>query len=98
MHRTELDEAINAIRPTLGPDVVSLRYSLGDDWSGDPAIFFRVVLPDQASRGERLRQATKQIERAITERLEPLEEWGLPPYFDYRNQSEQAARKEEAWA
>jgi hypothetical protein len=97
VHQAQLDEAINHLKPTLGPDVVSLRYTLGEDWSGDPAIFFRIVLSDRASRRDQLYNATYQIENAITQRLEPLEEWGVLPYFHYRSQSEQAARQEEAW-
>jgi hypothetical protein len=98
VQQTRLEEAINAVKPTLGPDVVSLRYDLGEDWSGDPAIFFKIVLSDGASQRDRLYDATYQIENAIMQRLEPLEEWGVLPYFSYRSQSEQAARQEEAWA
>jgi hypothetical protein len=45
VRQTELERAINDLAPTLGPNVVSLRYSLEEDWSGDPAIFFRIVIP-----------------------------------------------------
>jgi hypothetical protein len=96
--QAELDKAINDLKPTLGPDVMSLRYALGEDWSGEPAIFFRIVLSDRASRRDQLQNATTQIENAIMQRLEPLQQWGVLPYFSYRSQSEQAVRQEEAWA
>ena len=97
--QAQLDEAINEIIPTLGPDVARLRYSLGKDWTEDPAIFFRIVLSDRASRRDQLQNATSQIEDAITQRLEPVEQWGVLPYFSYRSLAEQAARQEEeAWA
>jgi len=96
--QAQLDEAINALKPTLGPDVVRLRYTLGQDWSGESAIFFRIVLSDRASRRDQLRKATNQIESAIEECLQPLEQWGVLAYFSFRSQSEQAVLQEEAWA
>lgn len=98
VHQALLDKAINDLGPTLGPDVVRLTYTLGQDWSGEPAVFFRIVLSDRASRRDRLHNATNQIENAIMQRLEPLEQWGVLPYFSYRSQSEQAALQDEAWA
>jgi len=38
----------------LGPDIVRLRYTLGQDWSGESAIFFRIVLSERASRRDQL--------------------------------------------
>jgi hypothetical protein len=96
--QAQLDEAINDLKPTLGPDVVRLKYTLGQDWSGESAIFFRIVLSDRASRRDQLRNATNQITNAIEQRLRPLEQWGVLPYFSFRSQSEQAVLQEEAWA
>jgi len=77
---------------------VRLRYTLGQDWSGESAIFFRILLSDQASRRDQLRNATNQIQNAIMQRLQPLEQWGVLPYFSFRSLAEQAALQEEAWA
>jgi hypothetical protein len=96
--RDQIDEAVNDLIPALGPDVVRLRYTLGEDWSGDSAIFFRIVLSERASRRDQLYGATRQIESAIVQRLEPLEQWGVLPYFSYRSQAEQAVLQEEACA
>lgn len=96
--QAQLEEAIADLKPTLGPDVVTLRYTLGYDWSGEPAIFFRIVLSDRASRRDQLLSATNQIENAIMQRLEPLEQWGVLPYFSFRSLAEQATLQEEAWA
>src|ERR1017187_1830389 len=96
--QAQLDEAIDAVKQALGPDVLRLRYTLGRDWSGEPAIFFRIVLSDRASRRDQLLNATNQIETAIDQRLQPIEQWGVLPYFRYRSQSEQALLEEEAWA
>ena len=94
----QLDEAIDQVKQLLGPDVVRLRYTLGQDWSGESAIFFRIVLSERASRRDQLWNSTSQIETAIVQHLQPLEQWGVLPYFNYRSQSEQAVLQEEAWA
>lgn len=98
VQQAQLDEAVGNIKPALGSDVVTLRYTLGQDWSGEPAIFFRVVLSERASRRDQLRSSTTQIENTIMQRLQPLEEWGVLPYFSFRSMAEQAALQEEAWA
>ena len=98
VQQAQLDEAVGNLKPTLGSDVVTLRYTLGQDWSGEPAIFFRVVLSERASQRDQLRSSTSQIENAIMRRLQPLEEWGVLPYFSFRSMAEQAALQEEAWA
>ena len=98
VQQTQLDEAVGNLKPALGSDVVTLRYTLGQDWSGEPAIFFRVVLSERASQRDQLWSSTNQIENAIMQGLQPLEEWGVLPYFSFRSMAEQAALQEEAWA
>jgi len=70
--QARLDEASNEVRRTLGPDVVSFRCSLGQDWSGDSAIFFRIVLSDRASRCDQLRSAADRIENTVMQRLQAI--------------------------
>ena len=96
--QAELAKAIEEIKPMLGTDVVRLTYKLEEDWSGDPSIFFRVVLSDQASSRSEMLAATRRIESLIVEHLRPLEEWGLLHYFNYRSPAEQAARPSDDWA
>jgi len=94
----EFAAAIAEVERQLHPNVVYIRHSLGNDWTGEPAVFFRVLLSDAASKREQLLNVTKQIRDAIVWQVEPLEQWGVLPYFNYRSQSEQAVMKEEAWA
>lgn len=95
--QNELAKAIDEIRPTLHPDVVRLTYVLGEDWSGDAAISFRLVLADEV--GERIRrgETVQYLRDAITRKLKPLEEWGLLPYFSIRTESEQARSSDDTW-
>ncbi|MGO9258942.1 MAG: hypothetical protein ACLQU1_21865 [Bryobacteraceae bacterium] len=77
--------------------IVSVTPSLGTDWNGEAAVFFQVVLAAGSSRGQLL-NLTKQVSWAIVQQVQPLEEWGVLPYFDFRTQSEQAEIKEPTWA
>jgi len=85
-----LVEVSRATRHLVGTDVVSVITTLGNDWSGEPAVFFTVILSDRASRHDLL-STTKRIQHDIIMDLQPLEQWGVLPYFDFRSQSEQAA-------
>ena len=81
---------------SLAPDVVHIRYEIGEDWSGDAAIFFRILLSDDASR-TRLRAVAKQVVISLDQRLD-FESMGLRAYYNFRSVSEQNALREEAWA
>jgi hypothetical protein len=47
-------QQVDRIERKLVPDVVRIRFTEAQDWSGDPAIYFRVTLSDEASRRDRL--------------------------------------------
>lgn len=80
----------------LRPEVVRIRYSFGDDWSGDPAIFFRVVLSDAASQRQDLAEFTGDIGSKIYESLR-LAELDCIPYFNFRTESEQLRLNDPEW-
>jgi hypothetical protein len=92
----ELIKHFNALWP-LPPGVVNLRFAIENDWSGEPAIFFRITLSDEAARREVLSQTSRRVRDLIKQRLDPIGQWGLIPYFNFRSQSEQAALKEEVF-
>ena len=98
MQQVELAAAIADVERMLAPEVVRIRYTTGNDWSGEPAIYFRVLLSDPASRPDRLHEVTKTIVARISQQVDPLQSWGLVPYFKFRSQSEQAVIQEETWA
>lgn len=56
----------------LAPDVVRIRYSIKNDWSGDEAVYLRVLLSDQASTPRRLRKVAGRVEALISEKVDPL--------------------------
>ena len=96
--QVELDNEVERAKLKLGPEVVRIKHSLGEDTSGDPAIYFRIVLADWAVREETLGDMTGQIAKVFRDELRPLENWGLIPYFRFRKQSERAKMNDLAWA
>jgi hypothetical protein len=87
---------VAAAKAELRPSVQHIRWEFGQDWSGDWALFFRVVLSDAAVRGRHARKITEQVKRNLLERVRP-QDLGLLAYFSFRGQSEQAGVQEEAW-
>jgi hypothetical protein len=90
VQQTQFEAAIAGAARGLGPDVVSVIPTLGEDWTGEPAVFFMVILADSATRRDRLGKITNEISQALVDQVQPLEQWGVLPYFNFRSQSEQA--------
>jgi hypothetical protein len=93
---TEIEAAVAEVERELKPDVVRIRYEIGHDWSDEWAIFFRIVLTDEAARNRRGELMT-QVQRELARRLD-FRALGVWSYHNYRTESEQARRREEAWA
>ena len=77
----------------LASDVIRIVPTLGRDWSGEPAVFFLVILTDAARP-----DVATRVSQAITDELQPLPRWGLVPYFNFRSESEQSGFDEPVWA
>jgi hypothetical protein len=90
--------AITRAARSLGPDIIGVIPTLGNDWTGEPAVFFMVILSDAAvSRHDQLLDVTNHVSDFIVQRVAPLEKWGVLPYFTFRSHSEQA-KLEPTWA
>jgi hypothetical protein len=96
LKQPQINSAIAEVVAQLSPWVRYIRYDIAHDWSGQWAIFFRVVLSERADK-ERLREITTQVVWRMSERLD-LPNLGLFPYFDFRSEAEQAALNEAEWA
>jgi hypothetical protein len=97
-HQAEFFAAIDQIAGTLAPHVLSITPTLGTDWNGESAVFFDVILADDAAPRLQMVAFTNHVSRAILQRLRPLEDWGVLPYFNFLTQSEQRRIKEATWA
>lgn len=87
---SELVKEFNQLAHVVIPGVVKWRYTFENDWSGDPAIFFWVIVTDEASEPQNLRQAKAAFIATINNHVDLPGEWGLIPYFNFRSRSEQA--------
>jgi hypothetical protein len=94
--QSEIQAAINHVEKSLAPDVVRIRYEIGEDWSGQWVIFFRVVLTDDAAR-HRLREVATKVVWGLAQQLD-FPGMGVFPYHNFRSTSEQAMLQEPAWA
>ena len=94
--QSEIQAAINQVERSLAPDVVRIRYDIGEDWSGQWAIFFRVVLTDDAAK-RRLRDVATKVVWGLARQLD-FPGMNVFPYHNFRSESEQAVLQEEAWA
>ena len=96
LNQSQIERAVRKAEKALAPDVVHIRYGFADDWSGDPAVYFRVLLTDAASRDSQLRQTVQRVSRIIGDQVRP-EEFGLLSYINFRSASEQKELREDSW-
>ncbi len=89
-------EEVDRVAHQLAPDVVRIRVRDMPDWSDHAAIYFRVILSDEASRRDRLEDVAKKVRKTLTDEL-GLANLEHIPYFKFRSQSEQAELREAAW-
>jgi len=82
--------AVAQVTEQLRPNVVRIEHAFGNDSTGEPSVFFMVILSDAASRRDQLLTTANEVSTAVMQQVEPLEEWGVLPYFSFRSQSEQA--------
>jgi hypothetical protein len=94
--QSQIAAAVDAVTAEL-QSVQRINYEIAQDWDGKWAIFFRVLLSDEAASRGRLRETATDIVWRMSERLD-LPSLGLFPYFDFRSQSEQTVLNEPAWA
>ena len=99
LHSTEVEKAVDAFIQTLGPEVVRVRYNIGEDWTGDPALYFRIVLSDESAVDAKTFNATaERIRDSFFDQLQALERWGLFPHVSFRSNAEQASLNDPKWA
>lgn len=79
----------------LRPDVVRVRFRLGQDHDGDDAIFFNTLLSDDTAKGN-LIAITSRVHQ-ICETVTDANEHGWLTYFNFRSVSEQAKLKDQEW-
>jgi hypothetical protein len=94
----EFAEEVARVEEKLGEKVIRIRYALDYDSTGDPAVHFRIVMPDSSITKGQLLESTQYVSSVIEQELQPEERWGVYAYFRFRAQSEQEVMQEPAWA
>lgn len=96
--QAQLDLEIQSAIGKLGEEAAHVSYGLGADSTGEPSVFFRIVLTDAAAREEALADVTGRIATLLFDELRPMQNWGLHAYFNFRSYSEHQSRKDPEWA
>lgn len=97
VNQQEIAEAVRRAEEALRPDVVLIRYSFGEDWTGDPSIFIRVLLSDEAAKRKGLQEVASRVSSKLSRELD-ADRYGLHAYMNFRSKSEQDMLKDPAWA
>lgn len=84
VNQTQLKDAVDAAAKTLqAREVRHVRFTLGSDASGEPSIFFGILLTPEASQDLRLADVTGRVAGLLFDQLQPYNRWGLQPYFNF---------------
>ena len=94
VHQAQLDADIERAIKKIGPEAVHVSYRLDTDSTGEPSIFFRIVLAEGATGEDQLPEVTGRIAATLFDEIHPYENWGLIPYINYGSEAEW--RKSEA--
>ena len=84
VHQAQLSEAVTQAKNTLDPkEVRDVRFTVGRDEDGEPAIFFEILLTLPASEPSRIGDVTGRVATILFDQLQPYNNWGLQPYFNF---------------
>ena len=92
-------QRVDEVAKKFPDEVVRIRHSFSRDWDGDPAIYFKIVVTDEARRDIPLRELTSRIRDALIKDLALFEsEYSVYiPYFNFRTKAEQDQLKDPQW-
>lgn len=92
----DLEQQVREIEKKFPGEVIGIRYSVSEDWSGDPAIYFRVLLTDTASGREVIGDIAYSVSRVLSD-IVFRDSPDYFPYVNYRSESEQEKLKDPEW-
>ena len=83
--RQEVDQAKKAIAESIAKafDTVDVQFTLETDSSGEPAIFFSILLTPYGSEESRLAEVTGRVATTLFDTIQPYNQWGLQSYFNF---------------
>jgi hypothetical protein len=84
--QAEIQASTVRVQQPIGPEVVRIRYEIGEERSGQWAVFFRILLTDDAAR-QRLRDVATKVVWELARQLD-FPGMGVFPYHNFRSVSE----------
>jgi len=99
-----LKRAVDSVMSEYAADVERVRYSTGNDWADEPAVFFRVLLKDpdrvfeRFSSSEPRKKPLMDLCLRVIEKLDAeLHEEPYFPYVEFRTVAEQDRLRSPEW-
>jgi hypothetical protein len=92
-------QRVDEVAKKFPAEVVRIRHSFSRDWDGDPAIYFRIVLTDEAVKRHPLSELIHRTEDALIKDLALYtSEYSVyNSYFYFRTKAEQDKSKDPQW-
>jgi hypothetical protein len=80
VNQQEIEAAVQRAEQALAPTIVRIRSDLGADWTGDPSIFFRIVISDEFAKKPKLSHIAQEVALKLTNEVK-TDEFGLMHSF-----------------
>ena len=96
VHQAAINSAVLKVEKSFSGQVVRIGHSFGEDATGAPAIFFRVLVRDEAAPKAILRDLAQRLAISLMNEAR-TDENGLHAYFDFRSLSEQHKLRDPDW-
>jgi hypothetical protein len=96
VHPRAIDSAVRSVEDRFSSQIARIGHSFGEDATGFPSIFFRVLVRDEAAPAVRLRELAQRLAVELMNEAK-TDENGLHAYFDFRSVSEQAKLRDPDW-
>lgn len=88
----KVETVLHDVISQLGPTVKDIRYELHNDWSGDPALFLQIVLPDESTKGKDFGKLVNRVGKFVFDQFVFADIDDRFPYIRFISESE--AREE----
>ncbi len=92
-----MEEGVKRAVEALAPDVVRIRFKFDEDSTGEPSIYFKVVMSADAWKEGQLADMSHRVTLKVREEVDALE-MGLNTYFRFRTMREPKSVEGPDWA
>jgi|SRR5271166_672360 len=92
-------QKVDEVAKKFPGEIARIKHSFSQDWDGDPAIYFKILVTDEALVRHPLLELTHRIKDALIKDLALFtSEYSVYiPYFNFRTKAEQDRLKDPQW-